>query len=519
MTITSFCFIVFLLIGVLIYYLVPRKIQWMVLLIESLVFYFLSAHVYSLIFLIISTLTVYIAANCIDAYADKPERAKLIGTVTTIAIVVNLIMWLVLRGRSLWILGFKIVNIVFPSIPAIADIPVVGALGMGYYTFQVIGYITDVSWGVIKPQKNPVKLFLFVCFFPQLTVGPISRYKDLESLYTGHEFSYENLSLGAQRILWGFMKKLVIADRLGVFISHIWNDETITNGVWIWMIMLLYPLQLYADFSGCMDIVIGTAQLFDIKLAENFKSPFLAESVQEFWQRWHMTLGAWARDYVYYPVLNSDFLKNTGAKCKKKFGKRYGKLIPWSMGMLVLWMAIGLWHGNMQYVIGSGLYFWFIMVISEVASTIKKNHKESRFVKYLDTNQDRFSAHLFRRIRTYFLFALSCVITSAPGLWEAARRIKRLVLSSANFGFFELYNGRILDMEITMLDINILIIAVILVFIVDVLNERRGSVRVLIQKQSIIFRWSIWIALFVFVLIYGMYGPGYDAAQFIYQGF
>ena len=173
---------------------------------------------------------------------------------------INVGLWFVFKGKGLWM----------PFFGEAAVMPYLAALGMGYYTLQVIGYILDCYWGSIEPQKNPLKLLLFVCFFPQMITGPISRYSQLEALYEKHPLSYENITFGAQRILWGFFKKLVLAERVGAVVNAIWEMQT-QEAVFLWIALLLYPIQMYADFSGCMDIVIGAAECFGIKLPENFK--------------------------------------------------------------------------------------------------------------------------------------------------------------------------------------------------------------------------------------------------------
>ena len=273
MTVTSFYFFLLLAVGVLLYYLLPHRIQWIVLTVLSVVFYFAAATPYTMLFLLAATLITYGSTLYISARRTEDGTApKLVSAVAVSAIFLNTLLWFLLKGSSFWILGSGLIHRAVPAFPILPALPWVGALGMGYYTAQVIGYILDVLWGTAPVQRNPLKLFLFVSFFPQLTVGPISRYQDFSKVYEPHAFSYENICFGTQRILWGLFKKLVIADRVGVIISSIWAEST--AGLWPWIAVFLYPLQIYTDFSGCMDIVLGAAELFDIHLAENFKNLF-----------------------------------------------------------------------------------------------------------------------------------------------------------------------------------------------------------------------------------------------------
>ncbi len=386
---------------------------------------------------------------------------------------------------------------------------------MGYYTAQVIGYILDVYWDNIKPQHNPFKLFLFVCFFPQLTVGPISRYEDLQDIYEPHSLTYQNICFGCQRILWGLFKKLVISDRVGMIVNGIWTDTGTYNGVWLWIATFLYPLQLYTDFSGCMDIVLGTAELFGIHLQENFRNPFFSKSSQEFWQRWHITLGSWARDYIYYPVLKSRLLVSLGKSSRKRFGKRIGKFIPWAVGMAVLWFVMGFWHGSIQHIAGVSLWFWAMLVLSEWFKPLL-----TRIIEYLHIRTDVLSWHIFQSTRTYIVYALGAVSFSAPSMMGAIVHYKQL-LDSLRTGWnpWVLFDGSVLNLGLTWQDINLILFGVFLLFMVGVLREKFGYARLWIQKQNLGFRWLLWLGLFSLVLISGLYGEGYDSSVFIYQGF
>ena len=213
MTVTSFYFFLLLAVGVLLYYLLPHRIQWVVLTVLSVVFYFAAATPYTMLFLLAATLITYGSTLYISARRTEDGTVpKLVSAVAVSAIFLNTLLWFLLKGSSFWILGSGLIHRAVPAFPILPALPWVGALGMGYYTAQVIGYILDVLWGTAPVQRNPLKLFLFVSFFPQLTVGPISRYQDFSKVYEPHAFSYENICFGTQRILWGLFKKLVIAE-------------------------------------------------------------------------------------------------------------------------------------------------------------------------------------------------------------------------------------------------------------------------------------------------------------------
>lgn len=514
MTVTSFGFLLLLGLGVIIYYSVTKKAQWIVLLCLSMLFYYFAATPYTIIFLVLSCLIAYASTLIIDSFVDDYSKKKLVSSIAIIAIILNVLIWFLLKGSSFWIHISSIMNKLCPSIPVLLALPIVGALGMGYYTAQVIGYILDVLWGNAKVQKNPLKLFLFISFFPQLTVGPISRYSELSTIYDGHTFLYKNICFGCQRIVWGLYKKLVISDRVGIIVNGIWADTATYNGIWPWIAVILYPAQIYTDFSGCMDIVLGAAELFDIHLAENFRNPFFSRNSQEFWQRWHITLGSWARDYVFYPLLKSKCMVAIGRKCKKKYGKHWGKFIPWSIAMAVLWFVMGFWHGSTQHIFGVSLWFWSMLFLSELLLPLGE-----RIVGVLRIRVESFSWHLFQSIRTFFVYAFGAVFFSAPGLMGALSHYKTLIYAYRDFNPWTLYDDTILNLGITYTDINIVIVGMVALLIVGILREKYEYARNWIAMQSFGFRWIIWIVLFFTVVIYGLYGPGYDASAFIYQGF
>ncbi len=518
MSITSFSFLLLVFLGIIIYYIIPTKLQWMELLILSLIFYYYAATPYTIIYLVIVTLIAYVVTNSMEKIRKGSNITKVPYRITIISIVTILIIWFVIKGRGFWypIAAFILYRVNPSDITKLDGIQLVSALGMGYFTLQILGYIIDCYWENVVPQKNPLKLFLFVIYFPQLTTGPISRYSQLESLWEGHRFEYNNICMGVQRILWGFFKKIVIAERIDVIISAIVDNPSEYYGFYSLIVVLLYPLQMYTDFSGCMDIVLGVSELFGIKLAENFNNPFFARSSQEFWQRWHITLGIWAKDYVLYPLLKSDRMVKFGKTVKRKFGRVKGGFIKNCVGMFCLWMVMGIWHGGFRYIVGVSLWYWMILMLGNLLEPVF-----SRATKIFEIKTESFSWHLFQSIRTYLIYAVGatfflCGVFQGVSLLKDCMKVF-LVDNYANPWIF--FNGSILDTGLSYRDLNIIFIGVMLIIVVGVLREKYGFARLWIKEQSFVFRWFIWFALFTVVLVYGKYGPGYSAAEFIYQGF
>ena len=511
MSLTSFEFLALIAIGVFVYYLIPKKWQWIELLILSLVFYFETGIPYTIVYLLISVATAYLSTMWM-AHTKYTEASKGIFAVTVAAVAVNAGIWFVLKCRELWMLPLCVLGIEDTRV----GLHLVAALGMGYYTLQIIGYIIDCYWGNAIPQKNPFKLFLFASYFPQMITGPISRYSQLESLYESHRFEYHNIAFGAQRILWGFVKKLVLAERVGMIVTAITSAPDVYRGFYSWIAILLYPIQMYADFSGCMDIVIGVSELFGIRLAENFNNPFFSRTSQEFWQRWHITLGAWAKDYLLFPLLKSDPMVYFGKAVRKRFGRNRGKYFVNLVGMFVLWMGIGIWHGGVRYIVGVSLWYWVILMLGELLSPAFVRLTDAMSIK-----TQSFAWHVFQSLRTYLIYSVGAVFFSngiMKGIKLLADALKvMLVHEYANPWIF--FDDSILETGVTYSDINIIIVSMVMLLVAGVLRERYGYARSWMEKQSFIFRWVVWIFLFIFVLIFGKYGPGYSAAEFIYKGF
>jgi len=518
MSITSFYFLVLVLAGVILYYLVPKKVRWLELLLVSLVFYWFAAQPITIIYIIVSTLIAYGSTMWMASIREKKqEKPKKLLALTWVAIISNLLLWLVVKGRGLWGMPWDaLVSKMAAQGTRLPSLQFVAALGMGYYTLQMVGYIIDCYWESITPQKNPLKLFLFATYFPQMITGPISRYEQMESLFTGNSFSYRNITFGAQRVLWGFVKKIVLAERLGIVINTIANNLAADKGFYSWVLILVYPIQMYADFSGCMDIVLGVSEMFGVRLAENFRNPFFARSSQEFWQRWHITLGTWAKDYVLYPLLKTKRMVNFGKFTKKKFGKKTGKFLVNVVGMFLLWMVMGIWHGGYKYIVGVSLWYWIILMSGELLAPYFE-----KITQKLQMKTESFSWHLFQSARTYLIYAVGAtffcvgVKDGLMVLWDALKVF--FVKDYANPWIF--FDGSFLQMGLTLADLNVILVCVLLLFVVGALRERFEYARNFIAEQSFLFRWAIWIGLFILVIIFGKYGPGYNATDFIYQGF
>lgn len=522
MSVTSLEFLCFFLISLFIYYLFPKKMQWILLLLFSVIFYILGESPYLFIYPAVSILTVYISTIWIEKLKTKEKSGDSDSFVRklhlqqkiilTFAILINVGLLAALKYAD-----FFIYNILFGCkclhlSSSIHPLHWMAPLGISFYTLQIIGYLCDSYWGIVKTEHNIFKLALFGCWFPQMTSGPISRYEQIsKQLVSGYSFDFSRVTFGMQRMIWGFFKKFVISDRLGLFVSVIYADPSTYSGVYIWLATFAFTLQLYTDFSGCMDIVIGASECFGIVLPENFRTPFFSQSIREFWQRWHITLSFWLKDYIMYPILKSNTFISLGEKCKNKFGKKIGKKIPVYLAMLVLWLAMGMWHGSSwKYIVGEGIWFWLVIVIGDMLSPFSK-----KAIDKIGINSESFIWRLFRCLRTFFIFSVGMLFFRASSFVEAIRLIG---FSVHGVDLDVLFSNDFFKIGLDLYNWIICGVGLVILLIVSLLQER-GSIRQLIAKQHIIFRWIIYFGLIFSIIIFGKYGPGVASNEFIYKGF
>ena len=355
-------YFLFIAVGIILYYVMPKRIQWVVLLVMSYAYY-LSFKVEAVVYMIFTTLVTFAAGLIIERVDSKGKvwLAENKETITReekksfkekIKAKKKLVM-LIAVVLDFGLLAFvKYTNFFIENINGlignrISAVDILVPLGISFYTFQSVSYVLDVYWGKVKPERNPFKFALFVSFFPQIMQGPIGRFGTLApQLLAPHKFNLTQIEFGLQRIFWGFFKKLILADRTSVYVYEVFvNNYQAYNGLYIIVGLLMYTVQLYADFSGGMDIVIGTAQMFGIEMDENFKRPFFSKSIGEFWRRWHITLGTWMKDYIFYPFSLSKVFNKIGKFTKDKFGKNVGQTIPICLANLLIFFIVGVWHG------------------------------------------------------------------------------------------------------------------------------------------------------------------------------
>ena len=358
------------------------------------------------------------------------------------------------------------------------------------------------------------KFALFVSYFPQIIQGPISRYDELASqLYGEHDYEYGRVKFGVQRAIWGYFKKLVVAERISFLTSYVFENYQLENlrGAILFLSVLLYGIQVYADFSGGMDIVLGISEVFGITLTENFRQPFMAKSVAEFWQRWHMTLGFWMRDYIFYPLALSKPFAKFGKFLRKKIGNRAGKVIPTSLASFIVFVIVGIWHGAAwKYV----FYGVFMAAFVSAGTLFADFYASMRKVCHI--NEEQRWWQLFQTVRTVFIITLGRYFSCAPTLTDALKMWGR------TFSVFNpkvIVDGTFYGLGLSTRGLYLMLISVLIIFIVDVIHENGIRIRPALERQHAVVRVVVYIIAIFSILIFGVYGIGFEASNFIYQGF
>ncbi|MBQ9347735.1 MAG: MBOAT family protein, partial [Oscillibacter sp.] len=350
----------------------------------------------------------------------------------------------------------------------------------------------------------------FVSFFPQLVQGPISRYGDLSrTLHGEHPWDSRTVCRGLQRMLWGYFKKLVVADRLLTAVSTLTSDPSVYGGAWAAAALLLYTVELYADFTGGIDVTIGLAEALGITVAENFNRPYFSKSLKEYWRRWHISMASWFRDYVFYPVSTSKWMQRFTKFSRARLGDRAGRRLPVYVSSFLVWLATGVWHGASWNFIVWGLLNWAVLMASEECEPLyAKFHARFHL-------EGRTGWKVFQIART---FALICVLNLFDCYVHVGDTLRSLLSVFTVHNWHILTDGALLSLGLSGADYGAAAFGCALMLAVS-LKQRRGSVRDQIAVRPYAVRFVIWYGLFLLTLLLGAYGFGYDASQFIYNRF
>lgn len=531
----SYGFIAFVAVLIVLYYLIPKRFQWILLLTANFGFYF-SAGIFYPVFILITSVSIWSAGilmnrceNELEQFDKKiasgeiakpsKEERKIYKKKINNKKKRCMLLFLFLNLGILSVV--KYTNFVIDNANNFLDIfgkfhlyhlDLIVPLGISFYTFQAVSYLLDVYWNRCTVQKSLPKFVLYVSFFPQLIQGPISRYGDLSTtLYQEHSFDWKQVKFGVERILWGYFKKLVIADRISPAVGIIMGDPDYYTGGFVFLGMLFYAVQLYADFTGGIDITLGIAQCFGIHIKENFIRPFFSKNIAEYWRRWHITMGTWFRDYVFYPCSISKPMKKITGWMKRHFGMAASKRAAVYITTLLVWLATGIWHGAAWHFVVWGLTNGVIILISEELTPVyEKFHKRFPQLMHL------WGYKVFQIVRTFLLMCCIRLFDTYTDVTLACRQFVRMFMDFKFSG--QVTMQELAGLGLTKADYLVVFIGVFVMFGVSMMG-RNGSVREKVSQRPNIVRYGICMALFFAIMLFGSYGVGFDAQQFIYNQF
>ncbi len=368
-------------------------------------------------------------------------------------------------------------------------------VGISFYTFQALSYTMDVYRNEIKAEKNILRYALFVSFFPQLVAGPIERSKNLLiQLKTERKFNYNSARKGLLRMAYGMFQKVVIADRLAVLVTHVFDNYQKYSGFHIVIAIVFFAFQIYCDFGGYSNIAIGSAEILGINLMENFKRPYFATSIKEFWHRWHISLSTWFKDYLYIPL----------------GGSRKGKIRTY-INTMIVFLASGLWHGaNFTFVVWGGFH-GALQIFESIFAPIK-----NKILNKIKINETGRGFKFFSGVITFMLVCVSWVFFRADSVLQSLVIIKNIFV---DFNIWAFWDGSLYTLGLDKYDFNLAVIAIGILIFTDVLREKNIALRSMVLKQNIVLRWAFYYALIFGILVFGYYGYGYNSADFIYFQF
>lgn len=508
MQFNSIEFMYFFSIVVFLYFVMPKKLRTVWLLISSYYFY-MSWNAQYAILIGGSTVITYIGGLIMsDTMHQKFERKGWIAkdrkpVVKKIAmascILINLGILAVFKYGNFFI---ESINAVL-SICHLSVIPrkfdLLLPVGISFYTFQALGYVIDVYRGDIKAEKNFIRYALFVSFFPQLVAGPIERSKNLLNQIKDIEnfklWNSRRITSGAILMVWGFFMKMVIADRVSLLVNNVFENYRMYGSTQLILAAVGFAIQIYCDFGSYSIIAIGAAKIMGFELMENFYTPYFARSIKDFWDRWHISLSTWFKDYLYIPL---------GGNRKGEFRK--------AINIMIVFMVSGLWHGADWTFVVWGTIHGFYQIVAAMRKSIQRKLK-----KRIPIKTDCLSWKLLQTAVTFGLTTFAWIFFRADTLEDAFLFIKRAITRPTPW---LLFNGGIYQLGLSRIEMNILFFSIVILFMVDWIRYRKNqTLDVFLFEQNVWFEWLVMIVLLVMVFVFGKYGPTFDGQQFIYFQF
>ena len=488
MLFNSLEFLIFFPVVTLLYFIIPHKFRWFLLLTASCIFYMFFIWQYVFI-LLVTILIDYFAGMLIEKESGKRRKIYLIVSIISTCLVLFVFKYFnffnanfeYIAGLLHWNYPVEALNIILP-------------IGLSFHTFQSLSYVIEVYRGRQKAEKHFGIYALYVMFYPQLVAGPIERPQNLlHQFYEKHEVDFKRIGDGLKLMLWGFFKKVVIADRLAILVNSIYDSPEGHSGPQFIIATVFFAIQIFCDFSGYSDIAIGSAQVMGFKLMDNFRRPYFSGSVAEFWKRWHISLSTWFKDYLYISM----------------GGNRVSKP-RWYFNLFLTFLISGLWHGsNWTFVIWGALNGFYLIV------SIWTKGIRQKIVKAVKLDRVPLLHGLLQITVTFALVCFAWIFFRARDVSKAIYIITHMFTGlSEGFGSMESLLSE------TGMGINGFIIAVgCIVFMeaVHIVQQKRGSIRQMVASKPLLVRWACYYTLLLVIILLGIYGSTAPSAFIYFQ--
>lgn len=501
MLFNSLSFLIFFPIVTLIYYIMPKKMRWIWLLITSYYFYMSWNPKYAIL-MGISTFITYLSGIGLNAINKKENLLRKLyykKLVVAVSFITNIGILVFFKYFDFILNNLNTVLANWGLHALNKPFDVILPVGISFYTFQALSYTMDVYRGSMEAENNLFKYALFVSFFPQLVAGPIERsthlLRQVNTVPLKKLFDCRRIMQGLVMMIWGLFLKMVIADRIAVLVNTVFNSYYLYHTFALAIGAISFAIQIYCDFASYSTIAIGAAKVLGFDLMENFNTPYLSASIREFWHRWHISLSTWFKDYLYIPL--------GGNRCSK--WRKY-------LNTMITFLVSGLWHGaNWTFIIWGGVHGLY-QVIGQELKPIK-----AKINRRMHTKTESFSYKLGQIIITFVLVDLAWIFFRADTLNEAVNYIYRMFTTLDLWSFF---NGTIYKLGLDLTEIHILLAALLVLFAVDMLKYlKKENLDAFLDKQCLWFQWVVLVVGISVILIYGEYGPAFNPQQFIYFQF
>ena len=507
MLFNSWEFLFFFPLVVLIYFVIPRKVKHIWLLITSCFFYMCWNPAY-IILIMTSVVVTYLSGILMESCNQKKTTGKMPKAILNRrkkwivagSFVINLLILVVFKYSDFILNSMNSLLALVHLSPLKTSWSIILPVGISFYTFQALGYTVDVYRGDIQAERNFVNYALFVTFFPQLVAGPIERsknlLKDIHEIPRKKMWDYDRITSGLTLMLYGLFLKLVVTERLSIVVDNIFDSYSQQSATALWAGAICFSFQIYCDFSSYSTIAIGAAKVMGFTLMENFDTPYFAMSIREFWRRWHISLSTWFRDYLYIPL--------GGSRCGR-FRKH--------LNLMIVFLVSGLWHGAGWHFIAWGGINGLYQIVGEVTQGKRKKIKELLRIKPESTLN-----RIIQTVVTFFLVTVAWILFRSDSIKDAVKYMYRMFTETIS-GHFVLSELKIIEGMDTW-EWGILGFCLVMMFIVGLIRyKRKMQIDKFILKQRLLIRWLLLYALLFGLIIFGKYGPEYSQQAFIYFQF